>query len=151
MWGPGILVHVISILPFAGPFLWTMLYSKRYNWISNNPYGNRRNYNRRLWVRLFFGRFNYLVIPIGAFIYFSDKYLYKKNSAVFIAEMNTQLEEVHKFDEEASPENHRALVHDLKTKKMTRLRDQILKHRAERDHQLKTEAFKEFTELYEKI
>ena len=151
MWGPGIFVHVISILPFAGPFLWTLFYSKRYNWISNNPYGNRRNYNRRLWVRVFFGRFNYVVIPVGAIIYLVRNYATHKNNSIYIAEMNTKLEEVHKFDEEASPENHRALVNDLKTNKMIKVRDEILKYRAQRDHQLKTDAFREYKELYEKI
>ncbi len=151
MWGPGALVHVFNILPFAGPFLWTLMYGKRYNWLQNNPYGNRRNYNRRLWVRVFFGRFNYYVFLVFGGAYALSTFTQKIGKEHNISTFTTYLEEEHRYDEEESPAAHKALVTSLNKKRYVQTRDLLFKHRAERDHQLKTEAFREYTELYEKI
>ena len=151
MWGPGALVHIINILPFAGPVLYTLLYQKRYNWLQHSPIGNKRNYNRRWWVRVFFGRFNYFVLIMFGSFYTLRYYQERKASEEQIRLMTAHLYEHHKYDEEETITAHRVLVYDMVKRSYSKTRDNVLKERALRNHELKTAAFKEYADLYEKI
>ena len=117
MWGPGAIVHIINILPFAGPFLWTINF-KRYNWLGTNPWGNRRNYNRRFWVRIFFGRFNYHLFSLGALLYAIKLFLGNKRDKDLLYSFTSYLEEEHRFDEEEHASAHKQLVISLYKNKL---------------------------------
>ena len=150
MWGPGAIVHIINILPFAGVMIWT-LNNKRYNWLGTNPWGNRRNYNRRWWVKVFFGRLNYSIIGAAAFIYMMNKYFQTKNERALLYSFTSYLEDEHRFDEEEHASAHKQLVANLYRKRFLHTKDLVLKHRAERDRELKIAAFSEFASKYENL
>lgn len=143
MWGPGAIVHIINILPFASPFIWTLSF-KRYNWLGTNPWGNRRNYNRRLWVKLFFGRFNYHVFSLAGIYYLINHFTTSKKDSELLYSFTTYLEDEHRYDEEESQEAHKQLVINLYNKKLMQTKDLVLKYRADRDRLLKIAAFEEY-------
>jgi hypothetical protein len=150
MWGPGAIIHIINILPFAGILGYTLNF-KRYNWLGSNPWGNRRQYNRRWWVRAFFGRFNYTIIGGGALCYLILAYRQNTTKENLLYSFTSYLEEEHRYDEEESASAHKQLVANLYRKRFLHTKDLVLKHRAERDRELKIAAFNELAGKYENL
>jgi hypothetical protein len=150
MWGPGAIVHVFNILPFAGYFMW--LFAFRYNnLLGTSPNAHRRNQYRQFWVRLFFGRYNYTFFSLVGFFYLIDRYRKGHYEKVQQYLFTSYLNESEEFDEEENPQAHTALVAAMYRNNYESARLSILKNRALINHDLKIQAFNEFAEIYDNL
>lgn len=140
MWGPGVAVNIINILPFAfvlgAPFMY-----RRNNLLGINPFGNSRQYFRQWWVRVFFGKFQYIFYTSIAGYLLKD-YFYLRH--VRQAEIDYFTAFSDDYDESKSHRAEAALYSYLYKNKLKKQKDALLEYRAQKDHDLKIEAFNKY-------
>jgi hypothetical protein len=149
VWGPGAIVTIINVLPFAGVFMMNLGW-RRYNILGLHPHANSKTFYRRWWVRAFFGRFNYIFLPICGFLFVARSYNNQKEEKTSYAELTSEfLHEMDKFDDEENIHAHRVMAKTLYEKRYKDVKEMILQYRAKRDHDLKIEAFNQYAKEYD--
>lgn len=143
MLGLGVAVYVVNALPFlyvlASPIVF-----RRYNWLGINPYGSSRNYYKRFWFRVLFGRFQYYFYGIGGSCYVLYKSHQNRGDKKALLDFTAFLSEIEEFPEEETSDHNLALTKYKYEKTFTENRDLVLKNRAEIHRNLKLEAFKKY-------
>jgi len=150
MWGPGAIIHVINILPFASLFLLNFSF-RRGNFLGINPIGSSRTYYKRWWTRMFFGKWNYTlftVIGTTGVVYEWAKIRTQREQ--YLSFSVDYLHELERYDEEEHPQAHRSLIRHMYDKRIDNARDIALKERAKRNHAEIMEAFEELDDQYVK-
>ena len=137
----GSAVYVLNVIPFAY-FFWFAFGSKRHSIIGLYLPSNTRNYYKRWYVRMFFGRFQYTVYSIIA-AYQIGKYLSddKHNSSLDFTAFYHDLD---LYDAEESDQAKRSLDRYLYKKMINNTRDIVLRERAEKDREFKIKAFDKY-------
>ena len=140
--GVGSLVYIANVLPFAY-FFWYMPFGPRRQQILAMNYSqNTRFYYRRWWVRMFFGRAQYTFYFMYA-VYLAAKYViytHDTNGLHFTAFYH----DLDLYDAEESDIAKRVLDKYIYVKRLNDTRDVILKERAEKDRELKIQAFDKY-------
>lgn len=143
MIGPGIIVKIVNILPFAY-FILSPFAIRRYNMLGMFSIGNRRTQYRQLWVRLFFGRFQYTTYAMVASFIFADFTKSRPNNKKMVAEFTAFTHHYEDFDEEESQITKNALVKKIYTERLEHDKELVLEDRAKRNYQMKIEAFNQY-------
>lgn len=145
MWGPGLIIHVINILPFAffifGPFLY-----RRSSLLGMHPYGNRRTYYRQWWVKMFFGKSQVTVYTSACLFFFARYFVSGKQDNEQYHQFIGFTHKLGDYDEEVNVGAHKMIVKEMYVDMAHSTRDSIFAHRAQRDHDLKTIAFNKYAE-----
>jgi hypothetical protein len=145
MWGPGAIVHIFNILPFASMFLLNFAH-KRGNFLGINPIANTRTYYKRWWTRMFFGRWNYTFFSIvGGFTVIYQWGKFRGDREQYLAFTADYLHTLDRFDEEENPQAHRMAVRYMYRKRLENARDIALKERARRNYEEMIAAFEELS------
>jgi hypothetical protein len=150
MWGPGAIIHIINILPFASMFLLNFAF-RRGNFLGINPMGNSRTYYKRWWTRMFFGRWNYTLFTVLGSL--SLAYNYQKIKVERDQYLSFSVDYLHaleRYDEEEHPQAHRTLIAHMYAKRLENARDLALKERAKRNYDEMLAAFEELSSELDK-
>ncbi len=143
MWGLGAAVYIVNALPFVYILASPLLF-RRYNFLGINQYGSSRNYYKRFWFRVLFGRFQYYFIGITGSCYV----LYKMTNTIVDKKRKLDftafLSEIEEFPEEESKQHQLSLTKYQHEKRFTENRDLVLQRRAEMHRNLKLEAFQKY-------
>lgn len=147
MWGPGALIYIINILPFANPILWNFMY-RRGHLLGVDPHANTRHYYRKFWVRCFFGRFNYFFYTIVGIPYVIWHFQSKSRAKKELYAFTSYKHDTDEYDDEEDNRAHEALIQSLYNQKYSSTRELVLKQRAQQNHDLKIQAFNTYAEQY---
>ncbi len=143
MWGPGAIVSILNILPFASFILSPFLY-RRGNLLGMDPYGMTRTQTRKIWVRLFFGRFNYTVFTLFGAGYLVKSYTMHKQGQRDYFWFTSPMYEAEEYDETETPVAHDILLRRMTYNRVHTIRELVLRERAKRNHDLKIQAFEQY-------
>jgi hypothetical protein len=141
----GSAAYILNVLPFAY-FAFFALVPKRYSVIGLGMPSNTRDYYKRWYVKMFFGRFQYTMYLFVAAYYAGAMFgLHRKYG---IDEFTSFYHEFDLYDVEASAQKKRSIDRYLYNKKLGDSRNVVLKERAEKDRDLKIKAFDSYALQY---
>jgi hypothetical protein len=139
--GIGSAIYVVNVLPFAY-LLYLPIASRRYNILGFYNSSNTRNYYKKWWVRMFFGRFQYTLYTVFIAWYLTNKIMDHEKTA--ITEFTAFYHDFDLYDAEESAQAKRILDKYIYNKKMNETKDVVLRERAEKDRELKIQAFNKY-------
>ncbi len=137
----GSAAYVLNVLPFAYFFFFAFV-PKRYNIIGLYMPSNSRLYYKRWYVRMFMGRFQYtMYLFLG--MYYAGVHL-GIDRRKGLLDFTTFYHDFDLYDAEDSNQAKRSLDKYLYNKKLGDTRNVVLKERAEKDRDLKINAFNRY-------
>lgn len=143
MWGLGAAVYIVNALPFAFLLASPILF-RRYNFLGINQYGNSRNYYKRFWFRVLFGRFQYYFVGVVGGCWLLHKISNSGTDRKLLLDFTAFLSEIEEFPEEESKQHQLSFTKYQYDKRLTENRDLVLQRRAEIHRNLKLEAFQKY-------
>lgn len=143
MWGLGAAVYIVNALPFVYLLASPLLF-RRYNFLGINQYGNSKNYYKRFWFRVLFGRFQYYFVGIGGSLWVLYKLRSKHTDKQMLLDFTTFLSEIEEFPEEDSVQHQLSFTKYQHEKRFAENRELVLQRRAETHRNLKLEAFQKY-------
>ena len=144
MIGPGILLHIANVVPFAY-FIISPLALGRGNFAGNRNHAFRNNYYRRFYQRMFFGRTMKIFIPSFIVVYIFEKYIHLKkvSNLRYFSAFAPVSSYTDSIDEEVCREAKIALRNFKELKLIKNKSEELRLQRAKLYYQLKSEAFEE--------
>jgi hypothetical protein len=139
--GVGSLIYVANVLPFAY-VLWAMPFGPR-RWLILGMTHSQNNkwYYKRWWARMFFGRAQYTFYTLIA-AFQLGKYI--RGEDAHQTYFRAFYHDFDMFDAEESDNAKRILDKYVYTKRLNQTRDVVLQQRAEKDRELKIQAFDKY-------